>query len=92
MICSTLWEMRTAAGEVWLRRTGIPVPLPSRILPIPHFVKALRFLFGTPIPPPARPEEADDPDVLRRVRHEVEGALHELIENELARRAGIDLG
>ncbi len=78
-------------GEVLLRRSGIPVPLPSRILPIPHFVK-LSFEFGAPIPPRARPEEADDPDVLRRVRHEVEGALHELIENELARRAGIDLG
>ena len=39
-------------GEVWLRRGGIPVPLPSRILPIPHFVK-LAFLFGAPIPPRA---------------------------------------
>ena len=78
-------------GERWLRRTGIPVPLPSRLLPIPHFVR-LTFVFGEPIPPRARPEEADDPAVLRRVRHEVEGALHELIENELARRSGIDLG
>ena len=29
--------------------------------------------------------------VLRRLRHEVAGALHELIENELARRAGLEL-
>jgi 1-acyl-sn-glycerol-3-phosphate acyltransferase len=78
-------------GERWLRRSGIPIPLPSRILPIPHFVR-LSFIFGDPIWPHARPEEADDPDVVRRLRHEVEGALHELIENALARRAGIDLG
>jgi 1-acyl-sn-glycerol-3-phosphate acyltransferase len=77
-------------GESWLRRTGIPVPLPSRLLPIPHLVR-LSFVFGEPIPPRARPEEANDPEVVRRIRHEVEGALHELIENELARRAGIDL-
>src|SRR5437868_4181930 len=25
-------------GERWLRRTGIPIPLPARILPIPHRV------------------------------------------------------
>jgi 1-acyl-sn-glycerol-3-phosphate acyltransferase len=77
-------------GERLLRRTGIPVPLPSRILPIPHFVK-FRFIFGEPILPPSQPESASDPAVLRRLRHEVEGALHELIENELAQRAGIDL-
>jgi 1-acyl-sn-glycerol-3-phosphate acyltransferase len=29
-------------GERWLRRTGIPVPLPSRILPTPHFVRLSR--------------------------------------------------
>jgi hypothetical protein len=32
-----------------------------------------------------------DPATLRQLRHEVEGALHELLEIELARRAGIDL-
>ncbi len=77
-------------GERWLRRTGIPIPLPSRILPIPHLVR-LRFIFGEPIVPQARPEQSSDPNVLRRLRHEVEGALHELIENELAQRAGIVL-
>jgi hypothetical protein len=42
------------------------------------------------MPPPA-PETADDETSVRRLRHEVEGALHEMIETELARRAGIDL-
>ena len=76
-------------GERLLRRTGIPIPLPSRILPIPHLVP-LRFVFGEPIAPPA-PEAANDEDVVRRFRREVEGALHELIETELARRVGIEL-
>jgi 1-acyl-sn-glycerol-3-phosphate acyltransferase len=76
-------------GERWLRRTGIPIPLPSCILPIPHLAP-LRFVIGEPIPPPA-PEKADDETSVRRLRHEVEGALHEMIEVELARRVGIDL-
>ncbi len=77
-------------GERLLRRPGIPIPLPARILPIPHLVR-LRYIFGDPIVPPIGPELANDMDVVRRLRHEVEGALHELIETELARRAGIDL-
>ncbi|HVH45868.1 MAG TPA: hypothetical protein VM925_26120, partial [Labilithrix sp.] len=77
-------------GERLLRRTGIPVPLPSRLLPIPHFVR-LRFVFGEPIVPPAEPELASDPAAVRRLRREVEGALHETIELELARRVGIAL-
>lgn len=77
-------------GERLLRRPGIPIPLPTRILPIPHLVR-LRFVIGEPIAPRYRPDEADDPAVLRRQRHEVEGALSELIEIELARRVGIEL-
>jgi 1-acyl-sn-glycerol-3-phosphate acyltransferase len=77
-------------GERWLRRTGIPIPLPSRILPIPHLAH-LCFVFGEPVPPRAPPEKANDPDALRSARREVEGALHELIESELARRVGIEL-
>jgi 1-acyl-sn-glycerol-3-phosphate acyltransferase len=77
-------------GERWLRRSGIPIPLPSRILPIPHLVR-ICFIFGEPIAPGVAPEAADDPAVVRRLRHEVEGALHELIESELANRAGIDV-
>jgi len=73
-------------GERWLRRTGVPIPLPSRVLPIPHLVK-LRYVFGAPLDPP----EADDPRAVRRFRHEVEGALYELLEAELAHRAGVEL-
>jgi 1-acyl-sn-glycerol-3-phosphate acyltransferase len=77
-------------GERLLRRTGIPIPLPARILPIPHLVK-LEFVIGEPIAPPTDRAAADDPRALRRLRHEVEGAVHELIEIALARRSGIDV-
>jgi 1-acyl-sn-glycerol-3-phosphate acyltransferase len=73
-------------GERLLRRTGIPIPLPSRILPIPHLVP-LRFVFGEPI----MPRVNDDPASVRGLRREVEGALHEIIETELARRAGFEV-
>lgn len=76
-------------GRRWLGR-AIPIPLPSRILPIPHLVRP-HFSFGEAIVPEAGPEGADDYATVRRLRREVEGALHELIENDLARRAGIDL-
>jgi len=78
-------------GERWLRRTGIPIPLPSHVLPLPHFVR-WHFVFGEPIPVRATVEQADDFEVVRRLRREVEGALHEIIETELCERAGIDLG
>jgi 1-acyl-sn-glycerol-3-phosphate acyltransferase len=77
-------------GERLLRRSGIPVPLPSRILPIPHLVP-LKFVIGEPVAPSAPPEMASDEATVRRLRHEIEGALHELIEAELARRAGVEL-
>jgi 1-acyl-sn-glycerol-3-phosphate acyltransferase len=76
-------------GERWLRRSGIPIPLPAHILPIPHLVR-LQFVIGEAIPPPAR-EKADDETTVRRLRREVEGSLHEIIEAELARRCGINL-
>lgn len=77
-------------GERLLRRTGIPIPLPSRLLPIPH-LSPLRFVFGEPIMPAVDPEQSEDAQAARRLRREVEGALHELIETELARRSGITL-
>jgi 1-acyl-sn-glycerol-3-phosphate acyltransferase len=80
-----------ARGARWLgRRRQLPVPLPARVLPIPH-LSPLRFIVGEPIFPGVGPEYADDITALRRLRHEVAGALHELIENELARRAGLEL-
>ncbi|HEY6556073.1 MAG TPA: lysophospholipid acyltransferase family protein [Polyangiaceae bacterium] len=78
-------------GERLLRHSGIPIPLPARILPIPHLVQ-LRFAIGEPIPCRFEPADAENPAALQSLRHEVEGALHELIERELATRAGIDLG
>ena len=88
-----LWDFKGdayARGRRWLRHAGFPVPLPARILPIPHRTH-LRYVIGDPIAPRAEPEQADDKQVLRHLRFEVEGALHELIDRELARRAGITL-
>lgn len=75
-------------GRKWLKREGFPVPLPATILPVPRF-PSLYFEVGEPIVPTAPPELAEDATALKRLRREVEGALHELIENELARRAGM---
>jgi 1-acyl-sn-glycerol-3-phosphate acyltransferase len=76
-----------ARGERWLRRRGIPVPRPTRWLPLPRHVR-LSFVIGEPIPPPPLVRE-DDERAVRRFRHEVAGALHELIDVGLARRAGV---
>jgi 1-acyl-sn-glycerol-3-phosphate acyltransferase len=76
-------------GERLLRRSGVPIPLPSRVLPIPHLVP-LRYVFGEPIDPRLDPAQADDDHVVRSLRREVEGALHEILERELAHRIGID--
>jgi len=77
-------------GRRWFGRSDLPIPLPARLLPIPHRV-SLRFLIGEPILPGLPPEAESQMEPVRRLRREVEGALHELIESELARRAGIDL-
>jgi 1-acyl-sn-glycerol-3-phosphate acyltransferase len=66
------------------RRFHLPVPLP-RIAHLPHRAK-LRYLIGDPIVPLNPPEHADDRDVLRRHRWMIAGALHELLDRELARR------
>jgi len=68
--------------------TDIPIPLSSRILPIPHLVR-LRYIVGDPIRPPVAPSPGDEMETLKRFRHEVEGALHELIETELGRRTKV---
>jgi hypothetical protein len=53
-------------------------------LPIPHRVQ-LRYVVGEPIP--TGKVDPENPGEVRRLRREVEGALHELIEDELSRRA-----
>lgn len=75
-----------ARGKRWLGVEGIPLPRPSRWLPIPRRV-SLRYVVGEPIL--TRDIDPGDPEALHRLRHEVEGALHELIEGELARRSGM---
>lgn len=77
-------------GQRLLGRFGFPIPRPTYGLPIPHRV-TLRYVFGEPLVLRARPEEADDPEVVRHARLEIEGALQELIDVELVRRAGIRL-
>lgn len=74
-------------GHRWLPRWGVPVPNANVFRP-----RRIRghFSIGEPIPP-GPPEAERDMQVVRRLRREIEGALHELIEDELARRAGIDL-
>jgi 1-acyl-sn-glycerol-3-phosphate acyltransferase len=80
-----------ARGERWLGRRGIPVPLPARLLPWPRRVP-LEYVIGEPVLPGVGPEHQNDEVALRRSRREVAGALHELLDAALARRAGIDLG
>jgi 1-acyl-sn-glycerol-3-phosphate acyltransferase len=75
-------------GRRWLGLERFPVPLPARLLPWPRRVP-LRYVIGEALTPPAGPEGADDDRVVRRFRHEVAGALHELIDVALARRAGL---
>ena len=72
-----------ARGARFFRRGGLPIPRLARLIPFPHLVP-LRYVIGEPIDAGT----SDDPARLRRIRREVEGALHELIEEELARRSG----
>jgi 1-acyl-sn-glycerol-3-phosphate acyltransferase len=74
-----------ARGARWLGTRAIPIPRPAHGFPIVHRVP-LRFILGAPIPPPV----SEDDVTLARVRREVEGALHELLDRELAARAGFE--
>ncbi|TAK32841.1 MAG: acyltransferase family protein [Myxococcaceae bacterium] len=80
-------------GRRWLLPLGIhlPLPRPWAGLPRVHRVRP-EYVFGEPVMPTAGPEAEDDPATLRHLRREIEGALHELIEDELARRAGFAQG
>ena len=89
-----LWGHRFGFVRTAIRNQAPVVPLAAiggddRILPIPH-LRRLRFVFGEPIPPRVGPEKCDDIDAIVQMRHEIEGALYELIDFELARRAGLD--
>lgn len=73
-----------ARGERLVHRR---VPIPR--LRWPHLVK-LRFVLGEPVLPVALPGEPEEATI-KRIRREIEGALHEIIDRELAARAGIEL-
>jgi 1-acyl-sn-glycerol-3-phosphate acyltransferase len=64
-----------------------PLPLPTRLWP--RRVE-IRFRIGEPVTIPDG-ADAEDFGMVRRLRREIEGALHEEIETELAARCGIDL-
>jgi hypothetical protein len=49
----------------------------------------MKFVLGEPIPPPSSRDASNDDLVVRRLRREVEGALHEMFEHELAHRIGL---
>jgi len=77
-----------ARGNRWLRGAGIPIPRSARLLPLPHLVR-MKFILGEPIVPPAPTGGASDEIAVKRLRREVEGALHEMFEQELAARIGL---
>lgn len=67
-----------------------PLPRPAHLVPIPHFAP-IRYIVGEPIPMPPLDDHGPpaDPDlVARRLRREVEGALHEMFESYLTQRTG----
>lgn len=66
-------------------RLPFPLPRPAHLVPIPH-LSAIRYVVGEPIP--TAPASSDDEGAERRLRREVEGALHELFEERLVRCTG----
>lgn len=77
-------EVVDLVGDAYARgrRFHLPIPLPRPA----HLHRAsLRFVIGEPIDVP------DGRDV-KSVRREVEGALHEIIEEALAKRYGVSCG
>ncbi len=63
-----------------------PVPRPAWGLPIVHR-SHLRYVIGEPIAAERLPAEDEDAAV-RRIRREVRGAIEEILDDELAARAG----
>jgi 1-acyl-sn-glycerol-3-phosphate acyltransferase len=88
-----LWGHRYGFVRAAIRNQAPIVPLAcvgaDELFPIPHRVQ-LSYRLGEPILPPA-PYCIDDAALVRRLRREVEGSLHELIEAELSRRLGLSL-
>lgn len=76
-----------ARGKRW--HLGIPLPRLAHLVPVLH-PTPLRFAIGEPIRVEQRGSESDARAV-RSLRREVEGAIHELLEDELARRAGFPI-
>jgi 1-acyl-sn-glycerol-3-phosphate acyltransferase len=68
-----------------------PLPRPAHLLPIPH-IRSLSYVIGEPIPTDEHVETQDEALRLRRLRREVEGALHEIFEARLASQAGFPDG
>lgn len=77
-------DVLSLVGDAYARGRRLHLPFPIPRLARPHRAP-LRFVVGEPVSVDGR---AEDDLTLRRIRREVEGALHELLENELARRAG----
>ncbi len=75
-------------GRRWFQHPDWPIPLPHRILPIPHRVR-FRLIFGEPLRLFGTPEQAEDPQVLRYARYVIKGALQDLLDTELSRRVGL---
>jgi 1-acyl-sn-glycerol-3-phosphate acyltransferase len=75
------------ARSRWLH-LPFPLPRPAHLVPIPHY-RTMRFVIGEAIPvDDVTPgDSADEEHRVRRLRREVEGGLHEIFEEELARRA-----
>lgn len=77
-------DVFTIVGDAYARGKKLHLRIPIPRLARPHRAP-LRFVVGEPIPVDGRTE---DEATVRRIRREVEGALHELLEIELARRVG----
>lgn len=75
-------------GRKWLGR-AFPIPKPWGGLPILHPVKP-RYAIGQPLVLQARPDQENDIEVVKRCRFQIQGALQELIDIELAKREGFE--
>ena len=66
-----------------------PIPRPAHLLPIPHLTP-IRYVVGEPIPVDGLSlgDGSQDQARLRRLRREVEGAIHEMFEEQLASQVG----